>query len=372
MKIYIENKLMIKQLTLNLMNELYEIKKTQKLNLKLNEIEIDLTKFKYLTFKFDNESSEIVVLSNNISKLILEYNKTTKKNDIYLEHFNIDDYGKIEIVKLKDEKNLFFREDKEKTINILLPKDYDKDKEYGVIIMFDSQNIYDLNKVGNYTKKNDPYGGWQVETSLSILKEKYGKEFIVVGIENADKYREIELTPSTKLGKFKDVLLDLHEENLLKGELDYFGNFINETLMTYIQNKYNIDFNEVGIVGSSCGGLASFYLGLRDHLKYKFIFTFTPATGFIEDETLRKFYRKIDFKKNKNQLPYIFYYQGKKGKLEELLFKLNSNLIPLLIEEGYPQELIDEYIEKNAEHNETMWRYGFNYAINKYIENRGK
>ena len=36
------------------------------------------------------------------------------------------------------------------------------------------------------------------------------------------------------------------------------------------------------------------------------------------------------------------------------------------------KELIDSYIEESAEHNETMWRYGFNYAIMKYIEKRGK
>ena len=32
-----------------------------------------------------------------------------------------DNYGEVKVVKLKDEKNLFFREDKEKVINILLP-----------------------------------------------------------------------------------------------------------------------------------------------------------------------------------------------------------------------------------------------------------
>ena len=65
--------------------------------------------------------------------------------------------------------------------------------------MFDSQNCFDLNKVGNYTSKNDPYGGWQIESSIN-------DEYIVVGIENADKYRSIELTPSKKEVEFKDVL----------------------------------------------------------------------------------------------------------------------------------------------------------------------
>ena len=81
--------------------------------------------------------------------------------------------------------------------------------------------------------------------------------------------------------------------------------------------------------------------------------------------------KDINFIKNKDKLPYIFYYQGNKGDLEVLLHDLNKELISTLINEGYPKELIDVYIEESAEHNETMWRYGFNYAIIKYIENRG-
>jgi len=366
MVIYIENKTKIKNVIINLMNDNYNIEEKVKLN--NNQIDIDLCKYKYLSFDFNDKSSEIVILSKNISKLVIKYNRKIKKYNINLEVNNCYDYGRVESFTLKDEKNLFYRSDKKKNINVLLPSNYSKDKKYGVIVMFDSQNIFDLSKVGNYTLKNDPYGGWQVETSLKRISELFTKEYIVVGIENADEYREIELTPSQSLGKFKDIVLSLNDENLLNGHLDCLGDFINETLLPFIDNKYSIDNNEIGIVGSSCGGLASYYLGLRDYKKYKFIFTFTPATGFIEDETLRKFYKTIDFKKNKNNLPYIFYYQGKNGELEELLYNLNKNLLSVLFEEGYPYKLVEQYIEKSAEHNETMWRYGFNYAIIKYIE----
>ena len=368
MIIHIENKIALNNLILNLMNDNYQIISKKELDLNYNQIEIDLNKYKYLSFDFDDKKSEIVILSNNISKLVLEYNELTKTNDIYLSINNYDDYGKVENFKLIDEKNLYYRKDKSKNINVLLPRNYDENKKYGVIIMFDSQNIFDKRKVGNYTDKNDPYGGWQVETSLLNISRLYNFEYIVVGIENADEYREMELTPSQEYVKFKKELLSLEDNNLLNGKLDDLGNFINETLLPFVKSKYNVDINELGIVGSSCGGLASFYLGLRDYLNYKFIFTFTPATGFIEDSSLIELYKKIDFMKNNDKLPYIFYYQGNKGELEHLLYTINQNLLSLLYENGYKKEQIDEYIELSAEHNETMWRYGFNYAIIKYIE----
>ena len=42
-----------------------------------------------------------------------------------------------------------------------------------------------------------------------------------------------------------------------------------------------------------------------------------------------------------------------------------QNLIQNLIDNGYDENLIDSYIEPKAFHNETAWRYAFNYMIYK-------
>ena len=203
--IYIENNITLKELKACILNDKYEINRIVKLNSENSTLEIDYSNDAYLYFMFDDSKGEIIKISKNISKLELRYNEKTKSNDVYLSLLNELDYGEVKVVTLKDEKNLFFREDKEKIINILLPKEYNHSKKYGVIIMFDSQNIYDINKVGKYTEKNDPYNGWQVETSLASLRELTNKEYIVVGIEDADYYREIELTPSSKKFEFNKL-----------------------------------------------------------------------------------------------------------------------------------------------------------------------
>ena len=180
---------------------------------KSNSFNVFLDRDYFIYFSILDKKSEIIRLSNLLTSLEVNYLDDKEKLEV---NINSENYGEVKVIKLKDEKNLFFREDKEKVINILLPFNYDKNKKYGLILMFDSQNIYDINKVGKYTLLNDPYGGWQVDSTLSIVKEKYGKEYIVVGIEDADKYRATELTPSSKIYKFKEILKDLDEESLRK------------------------------------------------------------------------------------------------------------------------------------------------------------
>lgn len=359
MNLYIDNLKSNNNVYIHLLdNNKKEIKK----ELVSFQMEIDENLYKFCYFSSLEKKSEIIIISSNLS--LIELKEEEDKINAFLGVYNESDYGKVETFILEDSKNLFFRADKKKKIHVLLPKGYSKEEKYGVIIMFDAQNLFSIDKVGKYTELNDPYGGWQIDASLASLDKN---NYIVVGIENADKYREIELTPSTRVVNFKSILYELNEEGLLHGELDSFGDFINETLFPYIEKNYSVNLNEVGIAGSSCGGLASFYLGIKDYKKYKFIFTFTPATGFIEDETLKDIYQKIDFK-NKEDLPYLFYYQGNKGELEHLLFEVNKNFILLLLESSYKEDLIESYIEETADHNEIMWRYGFNYAIKKYLD----
>ena len=66
--------------------------------------------------------------------------------------------------------------------------------------------------------------------------------------------------------------------------------FINETLIELIKRKYNVNTDTYGICGSSCGGLASLYLGLKNINKYDFIFTFTPAIGLLNKSLLDIFF----------------------------------------------------------------------------------
>ena len=81
-----------------------------------------------------------------------------------------------------------------------------------------------------------------------------------------------------------------------------------------------------------------------------------------------EFYNKIDFNKS---LPYIFYFQGKKGILENILYEVNKDLINNLVKSNYKKENIYEYIEESYDHNEVSWRFAFNYFMDVYLRKCG-
>lgn len=352
-----------KKVYLNVLDKEYNIIRTKEITIKNNEGILEFNNDKDFFYYLSNEKdykTEIVILSKNTSEVYLKYNRKKRRYYIYL-NAPVDYYKNVESIILKDEVNLFFRPDKSKKIDILLPIDYDSNKKYGLLIMFDGQNLFDLETVNPYTDKNDPYGSWQVDKSMSMLRETLNKEFIVVGIEHTDYLRTNELITPSSFGKLRDEGLFSEEEK--EGYIDYLDNFINETLLPYIYSNYSIDKNMMGISGSSMGGLGCHYIGLKNLGKYHFILCYTPASALIVDSAWNKFYKKLNFKNNLEKLPIFYLFQGEGDDLEKILAFGNTNLISNLINNGYPKELTFKYIEPSAYHNEVAWRYAFNYMI---------
>lgn len=319
----------------------------------------DNDKFYYLENK-DGYKTETVIISNNIEEVYLKYNEPTNHYYIGLiDTYNL--YADAISIDMKDEKNLFFRNDKSKKIDIIVPKDYDENKKYGLLLMFDGQNLYDKNNVGEYTDKNDPYGSWQIDVSMSMLAKNLNQEFIVVGIEHTDHLRTNELIVPSSFGPLRDQGLIEDDEKI--GYIDNLDDFINETLLPYIYTNYNIDKTNIGISGSSMGGLGCHYIGLKNLGKYKFILSFTPASALIADCGWANFYNRLNFKSNQSHLSIFYFFQGRGDDLEKLLYKGNESLTSFMIDFGYNKDLIKTYIEESAVHNEVAWRYAFNYMI---------
>ena len=300
-----------------------------------------------------------------VKNILVQFNKKTKALDVSY-YTSSNNYGFVKTVKLKDKVNLVHAKRHKKKIHILHPANFNPEKEYNLLIMIDGQNMYDVKKVGKYTKLNDPYNGWQVETSLSMLYEKYNtKEFIVVGLETTGIARMKELTLPSSFGTLKPETEEGIAQCTLVGALDKTTDFIMNTVIPYINKNYKIS-NFVGIGGSSAGGATSQYAGLKHHEFFKFILSLSPAMAIWDDETIEKFYKDIKLKDNKN-LPYYFYNMGNRKGLEEYLNKLNSKTIEMLKKYGYTDDKIISYVEPKGEHNEIMWRYATAYALEQII-----
>jgi predicted alpha/beta superfamily hydrolase len=223
-----------------------------------------------------------------------------------------------------------------KKIWIYLPKNYEtSQKNYPVIYMHDAQNLFDA--------KTSFVGEWNVDEKLDSLNA----QVIVVGIEHGNEKRMEELTPY-KNAKYGG------------GNADNYLAFIVKNLKPAIDAKYRTMSNaaNTAIMGSSLGGLVSYYA----ILKYPDIFSkvgiFSPAFWFNRNEitdltnTIPKLKTKIYFLCGDNEGDADMVTDL--NKIDDLVSKKRCKC----------KKLTKKTIVKGGQHNEKLWRDGF---VNAYL-----
>lgn len=220
-----------------------------------------------------------------------------------------------------------------KKIWIYLPKDYSATaKKYSVIYMHDSQNLFD--------SKTAYSGEWNVDEKLDSLKA----QVIVVGIEHGNEKRIDELTP------FKN-------EKYGGGNADNYLDFIVKTLKPYIDNHYRTKpkAKNTIIMGSSLGGLVSYYAILKYPETFGKAGVFSPSFWFSNDiYTLTEKAPKIKTK--------IYFLCGDKES-DDMVKDMTKMERLLDTKRCYCLHLSKSKIVKGGEHNEKLWRDGFVKAV---------
>ncbi len=153
---------------------------------------------------------------------------------------------------------------KPRNIDIGLPKDYSRDKEYAVLYMHDGQMLFDSTTTWNKQE-------WNVDAIMQQLLDKDKiRATIVVGIANTE-LRHSEYFPQQPFESlpqtFQDSLLNLGERSeghaLFKAKIlsDNYLKFIVQELKPFIDKTYTTYSNRENtfIAGSSMGGLISMY-----------------------------------------------------------------------------------------------------------------
>lgn len=274
-----------------------------------------------------------------------------------------ENYGKVEYFTLTDAKNLSYIAAKNgkpaasKKISVYTPSDYTPAKKYGVLYMFDSQNLYIA--ASGAEQHHDNNGSWAVDVAVTNLIKNGGDGVIIVAVDNTDGYRDQELTMSQSFGTLTS-LGDPQYGDFRNGKLDMLGDFIKETLMPWVNARYSVDTTreKTGIAGSSSGGLAAYYLGLRDNDLYGYIGAFSPANGLFTSGDWTRFYAsKNGFGGGK---PDIYVYCGMHdGDLEDMLLP-EVKRIKNITGYGIPvTNIIENYVDGGT-HGENYWRVAFN------------
>ncbi len=222
-------------------------------------------------------------------------------------------------------------------IRIYLPPNYNEtNKKYPVIYMHDGQNLFD--------DATSYIGEWGVDETLNTLFQNTGKGFIVVGIDNGGEARIAEYTPWS------------HEKyGGGKGEL--YIDFIVNTLKPMIDQNYRTKSvaKHTAIIGSSLGGLISYYGGL----KYPEVFGKIGAisTSFWFSDKVNEF-TTIHAKQSSTKLYLIV--GGKEG--EDMVAGQNISK-QLLLKNGFKATNLSTKIAPEGTHSEGFWKSEFESVV---------
>lgn len=229
----------------------------------------------------------------------------------------------------------------EKEIYIWTPKDYYKNsatQKYGVVYMFDGQNLFDKNSTS--------YGSWNVPQIMNIRGD-----YIVVGINNGDIYRNSQLTPN--IGRTRPC----YEKQFSNSMGIQFAEFIVNTIIPYINKNYNVfaDKYHTSVCGSSSGGLESFYMGMTYSDIFGVVGALSPAFALYDDNVWNVFLQSVDIK----NAPTIYLYTGENDLVEKELYPQIESMLTLLKKNGYDtNKLVYDY-KKYNNHNEACWSGAF-------------
>lgn len=234
---------------------------------------------------------------------------------------------------------------KTRKIWLYLPPDYKTStKKYPVIYMHDGQNLFD--------EANSFSGEWEVDETLDKLFEENGFGAIVIGIDNCGVKRLDEYSPWVN-------------EKYGGGEGKDYVQFIVETLKPFVDKNYRTkpEVENTAIIGSSMGGLISFYAVMSHPTIFGMGGVFSPSFWF-SDESFE--FAKINGNLNTTK---IYFLGGANEGGNETFKEINKTAQDLykmdrvLKSQGFNVENTTIKIVPEGEHNEKLWRENLEAAL---------
>ena len=278
------------------------------------------------------------------------YTYTSKTDTVKAEILNwanttIKKSTATENVSVLSEKFYIPQLDRNRKIWIYLPPGYDEsDKHYPVMYMHDGQNLFDSSLSFS--------GEWEVDETLNKLYQEKGMAMIVIGIDNGGNKRLDEYSP-------------WKNEKYGGGEGEAYVDFIVNDLKPYVDKNYKTiaNKNQTAIMGSSMGGLISYYAALKAPDVFGKIGVFSPAFWFSNESfTYAKTNGNI-----KDTKMYLLAgdKEGEKVAIDEInqTVKGINDMVKILKQEGFTPDNITTKVVPDGLHNEKMWRENFEEAV---------
>ena len=231
--------------------------------------------------------------------------------------------------------------DRERRVQVYLPPGYaTSNKRYPVLYMHDGQNLFD--------DRTSFAGEWGVDETLDRLAKERGLELIVVGIENGQEHRINELKPwaDPKYGK---------------GEADDYLRFVVEVVKPWADAHYRTrpDRAHTGMMGSSLGGLASWYAAFKYPQVFGRLGVFSPSYWIAPQSFELAHTQKLPADTRMYQV--TGGREGdKKDSEETVAYSLRMETV---LRHDQPKLRLRNVVVPEGEHNEKSWRLQFPAAV---------
>ena len=151
-----------------------------------------------------------------------------------------------------------------RSLIVSLPPSYAENplRRYPVLYMHDGQNVFE---------DSTSFSGvaWRVDqTSRALAAQGLMDELIIVGVSNAGSARIYEYTPGSASDR--------------GGGADLYGRFLVDTVKPWVDARYRTltGPEDTALMGSSLGGLISFYLGMRHPEVFSKVACLSSAFGW--------------------------------------------------------------------------------------------
>ena len=286
----------------------------------------------------------VVLGSGDDSTAQLAFNDYVNGWELSSRRFYPYTYGK-ESKEPEYKRQSFDYQERTKDVLIWTPEDYDSQSadKYSVIYMTDGQNLFSPTATST--------GSWGAAESALAMMSLTNQRFIIVGIENADSWRDDELTPD-----IGEVL----SEDYKNGHGEYFCDFVVNTVKPYIEKNYNVytDREHTSVCGSSSGGIESFYIAMEHPDLFGSVGALSPAFLLYSDRTWIDYLGSKDFSAG---YPTVYIYSGfaSSDNLEKMI-SLQAEVMPANLETvGYPKDKVVLKTYEDGVHNEMYWRAVF-------------
>ena len=276
---------------------------------------------------------------------------------VYLDDTRLPVVMAGEIVRIADFESDYIAS---KTIDVWLPPGYSDDVKYPVIYMHDGRMLFDASTTWNGQE-------WKVdEVAGQLIDDNTVEPFIIVGIWNAGINRHSEYLPQKPFDSMPEKLQQV-EYSRLRGNNKLFNKkvysdsylrFIVKELKPYINEKFNTDGKRSFLMGSSMGGLISWY-GLMEYPNEfqgsASLSTHWPGNFESEENPLPSYFVSyIETNIERLEQQRVYFDHGTLG-LEMMYPAIQSQVDSLFIARNYPEHNWYSQSFKDTGHTEEAW-----------------